>query len=167
MKQTKSFWQDKRGQGNTILALVTAGIMILIGIFILSSVFTSAPDVPVAVSNESWVFNISDSGTWTKTLTYGNVLVTPTVKVYNSTWNGVLNTDFNISSYSSGTIVNGTATAMAVDTYGVDYSYEEAGYVTAQATVRTTVFAALSLAIVGILVMAAVLIIRIVQSMGR
>lgn len=160
-RKPKSLIRNKKAQMGTIMTIITGSITVLLGVVIFVSVFHAMPEVGPTINNESWAFNTSDSGTYTKQLNYTNV-IEDSEKVYNVSTGAVKakDTDYNIT-YATGVLIN--ITAWTNGTYGVDYKYEEAGVVTTKATIATIFFSAMGLVIIGFLVLGAIFILGVVS----
>jgi hypothetical protein len=156
----KKFMKDESAQQGTIMAIVTGSILVLLAVFVFANVANVAPAPTLTMTGEDWIFNTADSNTWTKTLNNSN-LVTDSVKVYNATWTGTIDTDYTVD-YTAGKLTNVSGGGMVNGTYEVDYSYVEASYVTAKATLTTLVYNAFNLVVIGFLVTAAVFILFVV-----
>ena len=161
--------RDRRGQTQTIMTIITGAIMVLVAVLIFANVLSVAPKAGIAVTNETWNFNGSDSSTYTKELTHG-YLVEGTVKVYNSSYTFTEDTDYTVD-YIAGKITNMSTGAIGghsdfanyTDTFGVDYQYEESETVATRQTTATIFYSAINLVVIGFIVLAAVFILAVVS----
>ena len=133
--KSKQVIGDKRGQAGQgfldhpiVYVIILFGLAAIIGSVMMmivgetDNVIAPTMDTPV-VSNESWVYNTTLSATYCNALANDNLQV-DSETVYNSTWAGTKDTDYNIS-YITGTVCNLSSGAMVNGTYGVDYKYDE------------------------------------------
>lgn len=168
-KPKSTFVRNNKAQMGTVLAVVTGSITVLIAVIIFASVYHALPETGPAVNNETWAFNGSVSSTFTKTLTNANLIETNGVKVYNSSYVFMEDTDYTVD-YNAGKVTNKTTGAIGAhadfvnytDSFGVDYEYEETGVVNVKASVASIFYSAIGLVIIGFLVLAAVFILAVV-----
>lgn len=162
-------FSNNRAQSDTVLGVVVGAITVLLAVIIFANVFSALPEAGFDVVNESWAFNGSDSGTYTKQLTNTD-LIEESVSVYNSTTTFTEDTDYTID-HDAGQITNMSTGLIGghadfvnyTDTFGVDYEYMSSGFVTARGSVRTIFYSSMGLVIIGFLVLAAIFILAAVQ----
>ena len=153
---------------DTVIAIVTGAITILLAIIIFANIYSSTPDVGIGITNESWAFDGSNSGTFTKALIHPN-LVSGSVAVYNSSVTYTQDTDYTvnlvsgeITNMSTGLIGGHSDFGNYTDTFGVDYDYVDQGFVTAKGSIRSIFYSSMNLVVIGFIVLAAVFILAIV-----
>jgi len=168
-KPKSTFIKNNKAQMGTVMAILVGAITVLIGVIVFVSVFHALPEQGPSVTNETWAFNGSVSSTFTKTLANANLVDANGVKVYNSTYVFMEDTDYTVD-YNAGKVTNKTTGAIGghgdfvnyTDSFGVDYKYEETGVVTVKASVASIFYSAMGLVIIGFLVLAAVFILAVV-----
>ena len=143
--KSKQVIRDKRGQAAggflehpIVYVIILFGLAAIVGSVMMMIVGETdrvvAPNLDTSVvSNESWVYNTTLSATYCKSLAQDN-LVGGSETVYNGTWTGTKDTDYNIS-YITGTVCNISGGAMVNGTYGVDYKYDESKWNSSYASV--------------------------------
>lgn len=159
--------RDNKGQLTNNPVITGIMVLAMLGIILGIVVMVYAEMDPIILDASSTEVT-AEAVNWTAVNTWNVTTFTmaqlPHVSVYNATYTGIENTDFNVSvANSSIQLVNGGTLDNATE-YSVDYSYQGEAYISA-GKVSSNVYKGFNMASISPLVMAAGLVISIVLGM--